>query len=446
MKKDKFNTKFREYASKISPQPNERELISKIYQSFNDLFGINKCIQVGSYPRFTAITPVNDLDILYFLGDWHENNHNPSTVLKAVADKLIAEYENPTNYEVNVKLQSHSVSVIYSDNSNEIFSVDIVPAYIFGKNEFNQDTYKVPEVIRENNHKKREEYYNRLQSEHREMGWISSDPNGYIRVASDIDKLTGGGFRKTVKIVKAWKNNLKKEDQELKLKSFHLEQVITQYFQENQELEIFDAIFKFFVELFVIISRPNQIKDRANNDKFIDDYLEELTWLQKEKITKARDGFLVKLENMNESDTIEELLKIDFFRRPTSEKFLFDSDIKTLTNPTLLLRIDGFVKPLARFSAGWLSKTPQLQKGLTRGPEKKREIEFSVVSNNTSASQYRWKVRNSDKCDEPRGEITLNQTANNPEKTAYIGEHYVECYAIKNNICIAKSRISVRVI
>ena len=65
MKKDKFNAKFREYARTLSPQQSERDFIGKIYQSFNDLLGVNNCIQIGSYPRFTAITPVHDLDILY---------------------------------------------------------------------------------------------------------------------------------------------------------------------------------------------------------------------------------------------------------------------------------------------------------------------------------------------------------------------------------------------
>ena len=74
MKKYKFNTKFREYAKTLSPNPDEQKLVDGIYQSFNELFGINNCIQIGSYPRHTSITPIHDLDILYILGDCDENN------------------------------------------------------------------------------------------------------------------------------------------------------------------------------------------------------------------------------------------------------------------------------------------------------------------------------------------------------------------------------------
>jgi predicted nucleotidyltransferase len=446
MKKDKFNEKFREYARTLSPQLDERDLISEIYQSFKDLLGVNNCIQIGSYPRFTAITPVHDLDILYVLGDWDENNHDPSTALRELNAKIDEDYEKPTDCEVEISLQTHSTTISYLKNSEEVFSVDIVPAYIFSTNELNEDIYKVPEIIRERHGKNRIEYYQRLSQEHKEIGWITSDPRGYIKIASEIDQLTNGEFRKTAKIIKKWKNNLIDADNNLKLKSFHLEQVITRFFQENQRLEIFDAIFKFFTDLPEILNNPNQINDRANNSKFIDDYLEQFTEEQKEKIKYARDGFLIKLENLKESDSIEELLEIVFYRRKPNEEFLFDSGIKVFIDDALIFKIDGFVKPLAGYSSGWLTQTPQLQKGLTRGPQKTRYIEFSIRNDNTSAEEYRWKVRNSDKCEEPRGEITLNQTKNNPERTAYIGDHYVECYAIKNGVCFARSKVPVRII
>jgi len=421
MKKDKFNAKFREYARTLSPQQNERDLIGKIYQSFNDLFGVNNCIQIGSYPRFTAITPVHDLDILYFLGDWNENSHDPATALQNLKSKLLSEYKNPTNYKIEISIQTHSVTLVFKDNSEELFSVDIVPAYTFSKNEFNEDTYKVPEVIRKRHGKNRVEYYQMLSQEHKEMGWINSDPRGYIKVASEIDKSTDGEFRKTVKIIKAWKNNLVDKDQNLELKSFHLEQIITKYFQENQALDIYDVIFKFFIELPEIVNNPNQISDRANDDKFIDDYLEKFTNKQKEKIKSARDGFLVKIENFTESDSVGELLKIDFYGRKSSEEFLFDSKIKTFIDSDLRFKIDGFVKPLAGLSSGWLTQTPQLQNGLTRGQGKARKIEFSIQNDTTSAREYRWKVRNDDGCEQPRGEITPNHTKNNPESTESAG-------------------------
>lgn len=250
MKKDNFNAKFREYACTLSPQQGERDFIGKIYQSFIDLLGINNCVQIGSYPRFTAIRPVRDLDILYVLGDWDENSHDPSTALQQLHNKIRQDYENPTDYEIESSLQTHSVTVSYMQNGEEVFSVDIVPAYIFSRNEFDDDIYKVPEIIRVGHGRKRAEFYQRTSAEHKEIGWITSDPRGYIKVATETDQSSGGEFRKTVKVIKKWRNNLEDADEALKLKSFHLEQVITGFFQNDPQTEIFDSIFKFFTKPF----------------------------------------------------------------------------------------------------------------------------------------------------------------------------------------------------
>ena len=137
MKKDEFNAKFREYARTLSPRQSERDLISKIYDSICDFLGTESCLQIGSYPRFTAITPVHDLDVLYVIGNWDENTHDPTTILQALASRF-DEYLNPTNYRVELAPpQTHSISILFKDTSGEeVFSVDIVPAYIFSKNEF----------------------------------------------------------------------------------------------------------------------------------------------------------------------------------------------------------------------------------------------------------------------------------------------------------------------
>lgn len=441
MKKDKFNTKLRECAKTLSPKSQERDLIGKIYQSFNDLFGVNNCIQIGSYPRFTAITPVHDLDILYILGSWDENNHTPTTTLQNLFGEINKNHVNPTNYNQKVSLQTHSVTVEFWQNSVMILSVDIVPAYTYGKNEFNQDTYKVPEVIKEKNHLVRKSLSWDATSSH---SWINSDPRGYMKVATEVG--SNSDFRKVVKFIKKWKDNLCDSDKDLKLKSFHLEQVVTKYFQQKTNIEIFDAVFTFFTNLPDIINTPNQIKDRANNDKYIDDYLVKLTIEQKEKIKFARDGFLIKLENLKESDSASVLLQISLYKRFVSEEFLFDKNIPIFVDPSFTFKIDGFVKPLDGYSSGYITQTAHLQNGLTRGQGKSRKIHFSIRSNNTPANIFWWKVRNSNNSGQPRGELTLNQTKNDLENTEYVGDHYTECFGVQNDICISRARVNVKII
>src|SRR5690606_20452901 len=103
---------------------------------------------------------------------------------------------------------------------------DIVPAMLRGNNEFGDDTFYVPEIIKIKNHIKRREFYSDVNNRNIEVSWIKTDPLGYITQASNINS-TNSDFRKSVKFVKGWKNACKEKKESFKLKSFHLEQLIT---------------------------------------------------------------------------------------------------------------------------------------------------------------------------------------------------------------------------
>jgi len=420
MIKNKFNTKLRDLARSLSPQKDERTLVEDIYESLNTLFGKDNCIQIGSYPRFTSITPIHDLDVLFLLGPWSDADHDPSLALDSLYGLIDEDYKNPTQYEVKVFLQTHSVMISFVRKDNP-FSIDIVPAFSYGINEFKQDKYKVPQVTIENDHHKREGV---LWNPNNDNAWITSDPRGYMEVAT----ITGNNpdFRKTVKIIKKWKHNLKRIDENLKLKSFHLEQVITKMFIDNPTLDIFDAIFNFFIDLPSVIECPNQIPDRANLEKYIDDYLINLTDDQKNIMRQARDGFLIKLETLEEDAPTEDILEIYFRERKSQkESYLFDQKTPALIENKITI-------------SGWIQKNGENYKRLDQagivyvGNSINFQIEMGVV-----ADLYKWKVKNSDLCVEPRGEISDYQTLQNPESTKYPGNHYVQCFAIKNNVCIA---------
>jgi hypothetical protein len=59
-----------------------------------------------------------------------------------------------------------------------------------------------------------------------------------------------------------------------------------------------------------------------------------------------------------------------------------------------------------------------------------------------------WKVRNygdeAQKADDLRGEISYDKGFQKKEEsTKYHGKHYVECYVIINNLCVASDKILV---
>lgn len=58
-----------------------------------------------------------------------------------------------------------------------------------------------------------------------------------------------------------------------------------------------------------------------------------------------------------------------------------------------------------------------------------------------------WKVRNvgqeAERRNMIRGQIVKTDSVKHHEKTSFYGPHYVECYIVKDGICVAKDRIDV---
>jgi Adenylyl/Guanylyl and SMODS C-terminal sensor domain len=438
MKNDRVNSLLRSYVkSVLSPNQDDILFVSRIYQSFNDLLGVNNCIQIGSYPRYTAIKPLHDLDILYIIGDWADRNIIPFETLNALATNFRKEYKNPTNYEVKIVVQTHSISFKYMKGVLEVFAVDLVPALKKGLNEFNRNMFYVPEVIKKNRGENRTKFYSDKLNNKSEIIWIKTDPIGYIEVASQINK-NNTDFRKSVKFVKGWKNLCKQQNEEFKLKSFHIEQIVTKDFGIKNKLEIFEAIFKFFTELKEKIKQPN-ILDRADNTKFIDEYLNELTDYQRELIYQSIDAVLISFENIDNTQEIEKVIKSGFYKRNgIKEQFLFDQKIPVLIDDNFKFKIDGYMKRHDGFRE--FQASLKVSNGIV---DTKNSIEFKTIENNTNCNLLKWKVKNDNISNEPRGEITDRTTSQNPEKTAYLGNHYVECFAIKDGICVARDKLNV---
>lgn len=438
MKKNEFNQIIRDYAKNhLSPRPDERALVSDVYDAIKKAIG-NSCLLVGSFARFTAITPLHDVDILFIDGNYDPNFLNPLLVLQRLQTLIRQRFVNPTTYSIEVSLQSHSITISFQEHGKEVFAADIVPAYVSGlKNEFNDSIYYVPQILN-TNRRNRQKLYETLskQIKNESEWWILSDPKGYIH-ATTMMNVDNNDFRKVSKFVKLWKHKCKDSFPDFKLKSFHIEQVVFNIFKQNIKIEMIDAIFRFFCKIPDIIRQP-QIRDRADNTKFIDDYIAALSHEDKNKIMEARDKFLIDLEGMTRSQQVSSLLCGEFYSRACmTEEYLFDSGIGVFIEDDLEFQIDGIVLPKDGFRGNWWLSS---KGGVV---EKNRKIRFTITENTTNADLYKWKVKNDNASQQPRGEITNHRTLNDPESTQYSGNHYVECYAISNGVCIAKSKRKV---
>jgi hypothetical protein len=196
-------------------------------------------------------------------------------------------------------------------------------------------------------------------------------------------------------------------------------------------------VFAFFVNLPETIYAP-QIEDRTDSNKYIDSYLNDLTKEQREMILQARDHLLKTLEKLSDDEPIESLLEIGFYRRASaSEQYLFDLNIPTLTDDNFSFEIRGEVQE----RAGGFRKFILDAIGLISVD---RKIKFRVKDAPPGIDLFKWKVKNDNCSPEPRGEITDHRTKNDPELSKYIGDHYVECYAILDGVCVAKAKQNVK--
>ena len=124
---------------------------------------------------------------------------------------------------------------------------------------------------------------------------------------------------------------------------------------------------------------------------------------------------------------------------PPTEQFL-ERDFNITSTPTKhRVRLVGRIGKKAGFRHGLLS---------SRGNrvEKGRQLYFSIADCDVPEPyDVYWKVRNSgeeaDRVGQLRGEIRKDEgNRTRRESTAYHGSHYVECYIVKDGVCVASDR------
>lgn len=432
MNRNRYCQKLWEFVSaELSPTPNERAFVSDVYASVNAVLDERNTIQIGSYRRFTAITPMHDLDMLYIIGAW-QGFDDPRNVLQELERKLKSQFVPPNDYQSVISRQSHSITISLIRGSTEYFSVDVVPAYSRGINSYGEDMYMVPEIA-QLTHTKRAQRYIKLTRSGDAMGWIPSDPRGYNRAATEMNAVNED-FRRATKFLKGWRAFQKSQDDDFKLKSFHLEQLVFGHFADDPSDDIFGAIFDIMRQLDRRIYQP-KIPDRADATKFIDEYVRELTITQRQKILAARDGFMIALEDLEEHETPRKIIEArPRIRADKSEQYLFDQGIPILTEYDFGV-VGNVRERTGGFRAFILNRLGRI--------DVDRQIDFERAREVPGADIYKWKVNNDDNTSQPRGEITDHHTLRQPEHAKYRGNHYVECFAIRDGVCIARSRQDV---
>lgn len=304
-----LNTALNNYiSSNFSPKPDDRAYISAKYTAVKAVIG-DRVFQSGSYGRFTAIYPVHDLDVIYTCDDPLLQNE-PLRFMQELKHKLSA--ANIPGVK-SIDVQTHSVTIAFND-ADSPFGIDVVPARELSEiNEFNEPLYLVPEILMVN-HQKRQLRY--LEAASKPIDWVKSDPRGYIRAASQLND-SNPNFRHAVKLVKAWRHAVKRVHKDaFKLKSFHVELIVTDYFLLHPNATTAEAVVESMGEIGTSLTVPS-IPDRADRLSFIDEYVANLTSADRQLIyglqTKAHvaAGEILAADNTAElQDSIAKLTDV----------------------------------------------------------------------------------------------------------------------------------------
>lgn len=280
MSDDAINNIIKKYVREnLSPTKEEQSYVKDKYDTLREILR-ESCFRVGSFARYTAVRPLHDLDVIW-ITDNPAVMDDPETVLRQLASQLQSEYKKRDGVKPEITTQTHSVTLLFNDTDDEDgFSIDIVPAiHSFDpklKNEFGDPIFIVPEILKMN-HANRAAFYASKRSG-TDVGWIYTDPKGYISIATNLDEETNGDYRKAAKLVKAWRSGLKRAlGDDWKLKAFNAEQVCAEEYGSDSSMNTLDAVRTVFSVMPNYIANAPVIKDRAyvqlEEDKYIDEYL-----------------------------------------------------------------------------------------------------------------------------------------------------------------------------
>lgn len=363
----------------------------------------------GSYKKKTTISHSNkDVDVIFKIpkdkfSEYQSQKNGPSNLLTKVKDTLKDTYSTTDN----IKNWTKVVLVDFQS-----YKVEVLPAL-----EQENGKFTIP---------------NSGNGE----DWITDfDPkkeiDDFFKSNNSNDKLT----RKLIKIIKKWKL----EKSTVSIKTYILDEYVITFLNKYTFSNYPKLVFDFFNYLHEKESQSytetalNQSKKALDyyNSRKIDGAIEEYKKLFGDSFPK----------NINKS--------IDNTQYQVAPNEEFIENIMTVSiNEDVVLDIKIYCKP----KKGGFMHRLLLEAFPSFGILKQETLEFdATVKNLTGQYETMWKVRNfgdeAEKNSKLRGEIINDNNGLHKYKdsTAFYGEHFLECYVIQNNFCVARKRITIPV-
>jgi hypothetical protein len=385
------------------------------------------CLQVGSYGRNTAIHGVSDLDMLFELpwGLYEQykayQGNGPSQLLQAVRASLKDRYPS-----TQIKGDGQVVVVEFDK-----FKVEVLPAF-----------YRAAT----------NDYYH---PDSNDGGtWKIARPQQEIAAVNAINVRTNRNYKHVCKMVRAWKN-----ENGVPMSGILIDTLCHNFFVgcTDYDNRSYGSYPKLFVSLF----------------SYLADIAQQEYWLAPGSGSRiASKGNFHRKAKKAENKCISAVAEEDDSKKARVWREVFGRDFPLRVLVEKSVAMDS-VKDTGAFGEQFIEDIHPVdirraveiecevgENGVVRGRLKEmakafpwlrhgQKLRFFIRDCDVVAPyEVKWKVRNvgaeAERRGETRGQILWDKGRQERTETAkFNGDHFVECFIIKNGVCIARDRITV---
>lgn len=409
-----------ERADKVRDRYNK--ITKKLNQTFRNTDSETaNSLRVGSYGRYTGIKGISDLDMLYIMPNilWKTYEDKPGKLLSDVKEALLELYP-----KTDIRKDGLVVVVTFSD-----FKIEVQPVFEIQEEDNTEVSYKYPTSKNGGEYK-------------------ITKPKHEQKAMTEFKTVHGTHHRLLCKMLRAWKDNVG-----LPMGGLLIDTLAYRFCTSHPEFDKcgYDSFGELTKDFFEYIkNEPKQ------------DYYLALGSKQRVKVksafqSKAKQAYkecTKALEETSEETKHERWRNVfgnSFPKENTLSESRSFSDTEEFINDKYPIDIRYNLSINCRVTRNGY-RPEKLREVLAKKERirRVRSLEFYIENNNISEPyEIRWKVLNvgeeAKKRNCIRGQIiTSNKESNKRTESAdFFGDHYVECYIIKDNIVVARDRISV---
>lgn len=415
---------FNEFLNNLIIQ-NKEEISTKynsITKRLNDSFhGVDSetlnSLQVGSYGRKTAVNGISDLDMIFELSDdtfkkYDDYETNGQSALLQDVKKEIKKTYSTTD----VRGDGQVVVVNFTN-----YVVEVCPVFIQS-----DGTYKFPDS---NNN----------------GSWKKTNPRPEIKEINDYNATTNGNLKNLSKICRAWKNKCG-----VKIGGLLIDTLCYEFLKNNENHHTTTySNYDIFVKDFFCF-----LKDYDNKREY---------WFapgSNQKVYKKKSNFVSKAKKAHsnieeaiekkENSTVFEIWKRVFGYPFPYPKTIKESSLNYTSSEEFiedLYPVDIINSLTINCEVTQAGFRNEFLRNMLDKLKVNKKLKFFIENTDVEEPySIKWKVKNEGEIAKQknnfRGQIFNGSSIRN-ETSSFGGSHFVECYIIKNNVCVARDRIEV---